>query len=251
VKRPLEPAFSKLIPPGEDRERAVCDHCGFIDYVNPRIVVGAVAAWSDQGAPFGRDAAPLDQIRILLCRRAIMPRRGWWTLPAGFMETGETMAEGALREAREEAGADLELDGVLALYDIPVRSQVQVIHRARLRAPEVEAGVESLEVRLFAWEELPWKELAFHTVSWGADGLRGEPHARAVRALRQSARRGGLAHAGGSLEPIHQPRRPRGAQRTRGPSSSRIDAAIQRRPASSKIRCWVLGSPGSRPPLRE
>jgi ADP-ribose pyrophosphatase YjhB (NUDIX family) len=166
VKPTLEPAFSKLIPPGEDRERAVCDHCGFIDYVNPKIVVGAVAAWSEAGAPFGPEAVPLDQIRILLCRRAIMPRRGWWTLPAGFMETGETVAQGALREAREEAGADMELDGVLALYDIPVRSQVQVIHRARLRTPEVEAGVESLEVRLFAWDELPWKALAFHTVSW-------------------------------------------------------------------------------------
>jgi ADP-ribose pyrophosphatase YjhB (NUDIX family) len=166
MRKPLEPAFSLKVPAGEDRERRVCDHCGFIDYVNPKIVVGAVAVWSATGAPFGPRAVGLEEVRFLLCRRAILPRRGYWTLPAGYLEEGETVAEGTLREAAEEAGAALEIDGVLALYDIPRRSQVQVIHRARLKSPELDPGAETIEARLFAWDAIPWKALAFHSVSW-------------------------------------------------------------------------------------
>jgi ADP-ribose pyrophosphatase YjhB (NUDIX family) len=162
----LEPSFSLKVPAGEDRERRVCDHCGFIDYINPRIVVGAVCAWSDKGAPFGPGAAPLKDIRLLLCRRAIMPRLGYWTLPAGFMEEGETVAEGTLREAREEAGVALELEDVLAVYDIPRRSQVQIIRRARMVSPKLDPGPETAEAELFAWADIPWKALAFHSVSW-------------------------------------------------------------------------------------
>jgi ADP-ribose pyrophosphatase YjhB (NUDIX family) len=166
VSKPLEPSFSLRTPPGEDRDRRVCDHCGFIDYVNPRIVVGAVAAWSDKGPAFGPDAVALEDIQILLCRRAIMPRRGFWTLPAGFMETQETVADGTRREAREEAEVELSLDAVLAIYDVAHLSQVQIFHRAALPSAQIGAGEETLESRLFAWADIPWKALAFHSVSW-------------------------------------------------------------------------------------
>ncbi|MEQ1930906.1 MAG: NUDIX hydrolase [Parvularculaceae bacterium] len=145
------PAFEQRTPPGEDRERAVCVRCGFIDYRNPRIVVGAVADW---------------QGRILLCRRAIEPRIGFWTLPAGYLELGESAEEGALREAREEAGADLEIDRVLAVYSVPRIGQVQIIFRARLNAASLAPGAESLEAALFEWADIPWSDIAFPTVNW-------------------------------------------------------------------------------------
>ncbi|MCC7276448.1 MAG: NUDIX domain-containing protein, partial [Alphaproteobacteria bacterium] len=104
--------------------------------------------------------------RILLCRRAIHPRRDFWTLPAGYMEMNETSAEGAMREAWEEAQARIAIDGLLAVYDIPRIGQVQLIYRARLVEPAFAAGPESLEVRLFDWEEIPWNELAFPSVRW-------------------------------------------------------------------------------------
>jgi ADP-ribose pyrophosphatase YjhB (NUDIX family) len=149
-------SFSLRIPPGEDRERRVCETCGFIDYVNPRIVAGVVAH---------RDC------QILLCRRAIHPRKGFWTLPAGFMELGESVEEGAVREAREEARADLELEGLLALYSIPRIGQVQVFFRARLLNTPA-PGPESLEVALFHWDNIPWSELAFPSVKWALDHYR-------------------------------------------------------------------------------
>lgn len=160
------PSFTLKIPQGEDRERRVCDTCGFVDYVNPRLVAGAVVAWSEFGAPFGPDAAPLEEVRILLCRRAINPRKGWWTLPAGYMESGETVAQAVRREAWEEARAELELDALLAVYDVPHISQVQIFHRARLTRPDVSPGPESLETALFTWDEIPWDELAFPSVLW-------------------------------------------------------------------------------------
>jgi ADP-ribose pyrophosphatase YjhB (NUDIX family) len=161
----LTPAFTLRQPEGEDRPRSVCDHCGFIDYVNPRIVVGAVAAWSPDGPAFGPAAVPLERVRILLCRRAIMPRRGYWTLPAGFMETGETDA--TRREAREEACCELALDAMLAVYDLTHRSQVQIMHRASLPNPaQVAPGPESLNAALFWWTDIPWGALAFNSVTW-------------------------------------------------------------------------------------
>jgi len=147
----LSPSFSRRVPEGDHRERAVCEHCGFVEYVNPRIVVGAVCTWEE---------------RILLCRRSIEPRRGFWTLPAGFLEEGETLEEGVLREAREEAGAELELGGLLALYSVPRVSQVQLFFRARLLSADVYAGEETLEVRLASWDDIPWSQLAFPTVRW-------------------------------------------------------------------------------------
>ena len=151
MSTPLRPSFSRRVPKGDSRGRRVCDHCGFVDYVNPRVVVGAVCTW---------------ETRILLCRRSIEPRRGFWTLPAGFLEEGETVEEGVLREAREEAGADLELDGLLGVYSVPRVSQVQLFFRARLLLPAVSAGEETLEVRLASWDEIPWDDLAFPTVHW-------------------------------------------------------------------------------------
>lgn len=142
----------KRVPAGDCRERLVCDDCGFINYENPKLVVGAVIEASDG--------------RILLCKRAIEPSRGLWTIPAGFMELGETPAEGAAREAVEEAEARIEIDTLLAIYSIARISQVLMIYRARLAGDEFGVGEESLESKLFAWDEIPWDQLAFPTVRW-------------------------------------------------------------------------------------
>ncbi|GGY47439.1 NUDIX hydrolase [Parvularcula lutaonensis] len=149
----LDPEFDTKIPDGDDRERNVCTRCGFIAYENPKVVTGSVAT-----SPDGR---------ILLCKRAIEPRKGFWTLPAGYMELGETVEQSARREAWEEARAELELDQVLALYSVPRISQVQVMFRARLMNPDtIAAGPESEDVSLVTWEDIPWTELAFPTVYW-------------------------------------------------------------------------------------
>jgi ADP-ribose pyrophosphatase YjhB (NUDIX family) len=144
-------------PEGDNRERMVCPDCGFINYENPKIVVGSVCLWEE---------------RILLCRRAINPRRGFWTLPAGYLELHESTSAGAIREAWEEAQATIAIDGLLAIYDIPRISQVQIMYRARLVTPAFAAGPESLEVKLFAWEEIPWDELAFPSVRWALEHYR-------------------------------------------------------------------------------
>lgn len=146
----MTPNFSIKVPEGDDHPRRVCDDCGFIDYVNPKIVAGSVVTSGD---------------KILLCKRAIEPRRGYWTLPAGFMEVGESVEQGAAREAMEEANATIEMDRLLAVYSVPRISQVQIMYRARL-VSDISAGPESLEVGLFDWKDIPWKELAFPTVVW-------------------------------------------------------------------------------------
>lgn len=138
------------VPDGDNRLRKTCPECGFIEYENPKVVVGSVVT---------KDG------RVLLCRRAIDPRKGFWTLPAGYMELQETAEAGARREAQEEAGCAIAIDGVLAIYSIPRLSQVQIIFRARL-ASEFAAGPESLEVALFGWDEVPWSDLAFPSVHW-------------------------------------------------------------------------------------
>jgi ADP-ribose pyrophosphatase YjhB (NUDIX family) len=129
----------------------VCLECGFINYENPKIVVGSVATW---GAS------------ILMCKRAIEPRRGYWTLPAGYLELGETTTEGAVREAWEEALARIEIDQLLAVYSIPRIGQVQLMYRARLLSDEIAPGVESEAVGLFGWDEIPWTDIAFPSVGW-------------------------------------------------------------------------------------
>ncbi len=144
--------FSTIVPAGDTRERDVCDTCGWVAYENPKIVVGSVVVAED---------------RVLLCRRAIAPRHGFWTLPAGYLELNETVEEGAQREAFEEAQARITLDGILAVYSIARIGQVQIIFRAGFTGPPTyAAGTESLDVRLFAWNEIPWDELAFPSVHW-------------------------------------------------------------------------------------
>lgn len=170
--------FVRRIPEGDDRERLMCPDCGHVAYENPKVVVGSIVAEGDT---------------VLLCRRAIEPRAGFWTIPAGYMEMGETVEEGARREAWEEARARIALDGVLAVYSIARIGQVQVIFRARLAEPGFEAGPESLEVRRFVWHEIPWDDIAFPSVRWalrawreGAPGtvaLNPTEDARGVRPL--------------------------------------------------------------------
>lgn len=149
--------FIRRIPEGDDRERLTCPDCGYIAYENPKIVVGSVVAEGD---------------RVLLCRRAIEPRRGFWTLPAGYMELQETVEEGARREAWEEARARIALEGVLAIYSITRIGQVQVIFRARLAEPGFSPGPESLAVELFGWGEIPWRDIAFPSVHWALHAWR-------------------------------------------------------------------------------
>lgn len=145
---------SMRVPEGDSLPRSVCDDCGHVAYVNPKIVVGAVVTFED---------------KFLMCKRAIEPRRGFWTLPAGFMETGESTQDGAKREAWEEACATIEIDGLLAVYDLPHISQVQLMYRARLVSPDIGPGPESEAVALYAWDEIPWDELAFPSVKWALD----------------------------------------------------------------------------------
>lgn len=135
----------------EDRERPVCTACGYVDYVNPINVVGTVPTWDD-----GR--------QVLLCLRNIEPRRGYWTLPAGFLEYGETLVDGAARETREESGASIDIDGIYTVFDVVHAGQVHVFYRARLRSLDMHPGLETIEQRLFGLDEIPWDDLAFPTV---------------------------------------------------------------------------------------
>jgi ADP-ribose pyrophosphatase YjhB (NUDIX family) len=137
------------VPPDDNRERAICKVCGTIHYENPLNVVGTVPAWDDA---------------VLLCRRNIEPRYGLWTLPAGFMELGETTAEGALRETDEEAGARVDLHELFTLLNVVRVGQVHLFYRATLRDTRFAPGPETIECRLFREDEVPWEELAFRTV---------------------------------------------------------------------------------------
>lgn len=141
----------RKIPEGDDRLRLVCPDCGYIAYENPKIVVGSVVT--------------LDG-KVLLCRREIGPRRGYWTLPAGYLELNETAQDGAIREALEEALARIEILTLLAVYNIRRISQVQLIYRAKLLSPDIAPGLESQEVELFAWDDIPWSDIAFPSVHW-------------------------------------------------------------------------------------
>ena len=145
------------VPAGDDRPRHVCEACGTIHYQNPRVVAGCVIEWGDQ---------------VLLCRRAIEPRRGFWVFPAGFMENGETIEEAAEREAREEANASIVIDRLLAVYTIPRIAQVQIMYLAHLAEPVFSPGPESLEVMMVGWDEIPWDEIAFPSVTWALEQYR-------------------------------------------------------------------------------
>lgn len=142
----------RLPDDGDTRERAVCPACGTVHYDNPLNVVGTVPVWGDDGA------------QVLLCKRNIEPRWGKWTLPAGFMELGETTAQGALRETDEEAGAQIELGELFTLMNVPRVGQVHLFYRARLLSERFNPGHETIEARLFREDEIPWDEIAFRTV---------------------------------------------------------------------------------------
>lgn len=150
---PQGPSIRK-IPDGDDRERLVCGDCGFVVYENPKVIVGAVCTWED---------------KYLLCRRGIEPRLGYWTMPVGYMELNETTEQGALREVWEEAQARARIDALLAIYSIPEISQVHMIYRAPMISPDFAAGQESLEVALFAWDDIPWADLAYPNVRWSLE----------------------------------------------------------------------------------
>jgi ADP-ribose pyrophosphatase YjhB (NUDIX family) len=137
------------IPDGDDRPRFICDRCGTVHYHNPKLIVGCIPVWNGQ---------------VLLCRRAIDPRKGYWTLPAGFMEQGETLAHGAAREAMEEANVKVELGELYTLFSLPHISQVYAFFHARMTDGRFFPGAESLETQLFGEEEIPWDDIAFETV---------------------------------------------------------------------------------------
>ena len=152
------------IPAGDTLPRYVCDQCETVHYENPKVVVGCIPEWGEQ---------------ILLCRRAIEPRHGFWTLPAGFLENGETAAQGAVRETLEEAEARVEIGPLYTFYNLPHINQIYLMFRGRLLDLEFGPGSESLEVRLFHEHEIPWQDLAFRTVGetlrhFFADRARGQ-----------------------------------------------------------------------------
>lgn len=152
------------VPAGDDRVRLVCDDCGFVNYINPRIIAAAVPVW---------------QGRFLLARRAINPRKNFWTIPAGFLEVGETVEAGAVRETWEEAQARITTDGLLGIYNIAAIGQVYIVYRARMLSSDYGIGAESSDVRLFSWAEIPWDELAFPSVRWALQDFRkveGQTH---------------------------------------------------------------------------
>jgi ADP-ribose pyrophosphatase YjhB (NUDIX family) len=141
------------IPEGDNRQRYVCSHCEAIHYQNPKLVIGSIPVWEQDG-----------QLKVLLCKRAIEPRYGYWTLPAGFMENAETTTQAAVRETEEEAGAHIALGDLFTLLNVAHVHQVHLFYLARLLDLDFAAGVESLEVKLFAEHEIPWDELAFPTI---------------------------------------------------------------------------------------
>ena len=138
-----------LVPQGDSLPRHVCANCGAIHYLNPKVVVGCVPRWED---------------KVLLCRRAIEPRLGYWTLPAGFMENGETTEQAAARETFEEAEGEVDIEDLYMVFNLPHISQVYLFYRGQLIEGRHGAGEESLETRLFEEHEIPWDDLAFPTV---------------------------------------------------------------------------------------
>ncbi len=166
------------VPPGDSLPRYICTNCGIIHYENPKMVVGCIPEWENS---------------ILLCRRAIEPRYGLWTVPAGFMENGETTAEGAMRETLEEANAKVEILGLYALFNIPHINQVYMLFRARLLDLDFSAGAETLETKLFEEEQIPWDQIAFVTVR------------RTLKHYFNDRRAGEFRFHMGTIEPMAKP----------------------------------------------
>ncbi len=169
------------VPDGDNRPRHLCDGCGAVHYLNPKMVVGCIPEWDG---------------RVLLCRRAIEPRYGLWTLPAGFMERGETVQQGAARETLEEAGARVEVGALYSLFNLPHIDQVYLLFRSRLADLDFRPGDESLEARLFTEAEIPWQQLAFPVVR------------ETLRLYFQDRGRGGFGlHCGDIVREPGEPRR--------------------------------------------
>jgi len=139
------------IPDGDNRHRHVCAHCDIIHYQNPKIVAGCLPVWED---------------KVLLCKRAIEPRHGFWTLPAGFMENDETLEQAATRESVEEANANLEITQLYTVISLPNIDQIYMLYLAKLNDLNFSAGIESLDVQLFTEQQIPWDELAFRTIDF-------------------------------------------------------------------------------------
>lgn len=137
------------IPDGDNLPRHVCHQCNIVHYQNPKVVTGTLPVWQD---------------KVLLCKRAIEPRLGTWTLPAGFMENNETLEQAANRESVEEANANIKIDGLYTVFSLPHISQIYVMYRAELLDLNFSAGIESLEVKLFSEDEIPWDNIAFKTI---------------------------------------------------------------------------------------
>jgi ADP-ribose pyrophosphatase YjhB (NUDIX family) len=165
------------IPEGDTLPRHVCSACNIIHYQNPKIVVGSIPEWED---------------RILLCRRAIEPRQGLWTLPGGFMENAETLVQGAERETLEEANARVEMGDLYSIYNLPHINQVHVLFRARMLDLDFKPGIESLDVKLFHEAEIPWDTLAFRVIS--------EP----LRRYFEERRKGKLGFHMGTIEVLQK-----------------------------------------------
>ncbi len=183
-------SIARRVPPGDNRERFVCQRCEIVHYINPKVVTGCLPVW---------DGA------VLLCRRAIEPRKGLWTLPAGFLEVGETTVAGAVRETLEEANAKVQPDGLYTIFNLPHISQVYLFFRARLVDDRFAPGDESLDVRLFEEADIPWQRLAFPVVTstlrhYFSDRSRGDYPVRmediiVQRAARQAVNQGPPGHS--------------------------------------------------------
>lgn len=148
-KAPIKGPREKVIPEGDDKERLSCPDCNFILYDNPKLVVGSIVEHKG---------------KIILCKRAIEPSKGKWTMPAGFLENDETTEEGAMREAMEEAELTIEIIGLLGVFNLPHVNQVQLVYRAEMVNDHFAAGHETDDVKLFAWDDIPWDDLAFPSV---------------------------------------------------------------------------------------
>lgn len=170
------------IPEGDNRERSVCKHCNLVHYENPKIIAGCLLTWEG---------------KVLLCKRAIEPRYGYWTLPAGFMENHETTQDGAAREAYEEACAQTENLRLFAVYNLPRISQVYLMYKGQLQGGHCSVGEESLEVGLFSEAQIPWDELAFPVVTETLNRYFEAPDA-----VRQVLHADIVSRPGGELEII-------------------------------------------------
>ena len=163
------------VPQGDNRPRHICDHCGTVHYHNPKVVAGCIAHWDD---------------KVLMCRRAIEPRHGLWTVPAGFMENGETTYEAALRETLEEANARVAIDDLYVTVNLPHINQVYMLFRGQLLDLDFSPGEESLEVELVTERDIPWEQMAFPTVSealrlYFADRAKGRFPVRMLDIVRE------------------------------------------------------------------